>query len=257
MDAYVKPLNHNQLRYVAEYLSVLPRDATAAYLRVYDCTKAAAAVSASHLMDDPRVVAEIERREKELAADLALTAEDVLRELFLVASADPRELTEHYVGACRYCYGDGHEYQRTPAEYKAAFAAYAASVPGLADPLGISFPLLGGLGFNPKRDPCPTCPECHGDGAGYDVIKDTRTLSKSAARLYQGVKRTQHGLEIKIRSPDKCIELAGQYLGLFRSRVEHSGPGGKPIPVAATTVSLKAIDANTAAQMYQALITAA
>lgn len=250
-------LNNNRLRFIAEYVSVMPRNAGAAYQRVYGCDDNSARANASRLMSDESVLAEIARREKEAAADLALTAEDVLRELFLVASADPRELSEHYVGSCRYCHGDGHEYQRTPAEYKRDFAAYAASVPGLADPLGIHFALLGGLGFNPKRLPNPACPECFGHGAGYEIMKDTRTLSPAAARLYQGVERTKHGLKFITRSPDKCIDLAGQYLGLFRSRVEHSGPGGKPIPVAATTVSLKAIDANTAAQMYQALITAA
>lgn len=100
-----RPLNHNQLRFVAEYLAEMPRNGTAAYLRVYGCAYDTANTEAARMLADPRIREEIARREKMLQDDLALEAKDVLRELALVATADPRELTEHYRGACRHCWG--------------------------------------------------------------------------------------------------------------------------------------------------------
>lgn len=251
------PLNHNRLRFVAEYLSAMPRNGTAAYGRVYTtasydtcCTEAA------RLLKDPRIAAEIDKREKQMQAGLALTAADVLEELFLVASADPRELSEHHVGACRYCHGAGFLWHRTQGEYQRDYDAYVVSrkadTSKPADPFGIEFPVLGGIGYNPYKDPHPNCPECFGNGVGFDVYKDTRNLSKAAARLFQGVKRTKEGIEIKIRSPEKAIELAGQHLGLFKKSIELAGKNGGPIQHAGVT--LTTTDPNTAAAIYQSLV---
>lgn len=253
-----RSLNHNQLRFIAEYLAELPRNASAAYKRVYDCSDESAHVLASRLMADSRVQAEIARREEMLRADLELTAADVLRELFLVASADPRELTEYHVGACRYCHGEGHKYQRTPAEYERDLDAYIAMRKADKergpDPLGLEFDVKGGIGFNPYRDPAPDCPECFGKGEGYERFKDTRTLSPAAARLFEGVKRTRDGLEIKIRSREKSLDLAAQHLGIARKAVELTGKNGGPIQTAGVSIAATTTDPIEAANLYRNLI---
>lgn len=247
---------HNRLRFIAEYLAEMPRNATAAYLRVYGCSYDSARAEGSKLLADPIVKAEIEKREAQLSKTLALTAEDVLREIFLVASADPRELSEHHVGACRHCHGFEHQYQRTPNELRIDFEAHVKyrTKRGDPDPLGLDFPMSGGIGFNPYKDPHPDCPECFGKGRGFEVFKDTRNLSPAAVRLYEGVKKTKDGLEIKIRSREKSLELAAQHLGIVRKTVELTGKNGGPVQTASVFVSLGNVDPTTASQLYQTMI---
>lgn len=251
-------LNHNQLRFIAELLTELPRNATTAYQRVYNVSYDVANAASARLMANPRVQAEIARREEMLRTDLELTAADVLREIFLVASADPRELTEYHVGACRHCHGDGHKYQRTPAEYERDVAAHIAmrkhDKDRGPDPFALEFDVQGGIGFNPYRDPAPDCPECFGKGVGYERFKDTRTLSPAAARLYEGVKRTKDGLEIKIRNREKSLDLAAQHLGLSRKTVELTGKGGGPVQTAGVSITATTTDPIEAANLYQNLI---
>lgn len=237
----------------------MPRNGTAAYARVYpDANYDTAKVAASRMLDDPRVIAEIERREAQLHDDLAMTAQDVIRDICLIATADPRELSEHHTGACRYCHGTNHKYQRTQNEYARDVEAHidrrALDKERGPDPLGLEFDAKGGIGFNPYKDPHPQCPECFGKGESFEVFKDTRTLSKGAARLYQGVKRTRDGLEIKIRSQDKAIELAMQTLGLAKTKLEHSGPNGGPIPSTNVNVSTVTNDPVEAANLYKTLL---
>lgn len=244
-------LTHNRLRFIAEYLATTPRNATRAYRTAFGCSERTAAVAGSNLLKDPDVIAEIERREAQMLDDLELKAEDVLKEIFLIATADPRELSEYHVGACRYCHGVGHQYQRTPAEYQRDLDAYM-DASGKDDPLGLSFRALGGVGFNPYAEPHQDCPECFGKGQGYEVFKDTRNLSPGAARLYEGVKRTRDGLEIKQRSREPALQLAAQHLGIAKNKTELTGKDGGPIQTAGVT--FEAVDPIQASQLYQSIM---
>jgi phage terminase small subunit len=253
-----RPLNPSQSRFVDELLATPGMNATEAYCRTYGLeNKDSAAAAASRLMADERIQALIAKRQKELRDSLPLTAGDVVRHLAELSNADPRDLVSYFVGACRYCHGENFKYQRTPAEYEAAFAAYRkaralAAKKGecLPDPLGLEFDHAGGVGFSRKRPPNPDCPECDGLGEGYEVVRDTRTLSPAAARLYAGVKRTKNGLEVNMRSADKALQLAGSHLGLWKDRVEMSGPNGAPIEGKVTVSS----DPQEAAAAYQQLM---
>jgi len=229
-------LTNNQARFVAEYMSVLPRCATKAYQRVFGGEYAIAGSSASLMMSYPHVQAAIAKWEDELRKDLRMDVEQYIRELVLVATADPRDLSERYIGSCRHCHGVGHQHQYTQNEFQLLLNAHIvrrAKDKDLGpDPLGLEFDCKGGPGFNQRRAPHPECTECFGDGKGYEVFKDTRTLSAGAARLYAGVKKTRDGLEIKTRSPDKAIEILGNILGLSK-KVELTGPNGGPLVVQA------------------------
>jgi phage terminase small subunit len=252
----MRDLNPNQRRFVAEYVSVLPRNAKKAYMRAYPtCQESTAGRGAYVLLKNERVRAEIRRYEAQMEKALALKMDDIARDLALVASADARELSEWRVGACRYCYGENHRYQRTPAEMERDLAEYKIrrEIEKRPDPLGLEFDMQGGLGYNPKRAPNLDCPECFGEGEGREVFKDTRHLSPAAARLYAGVKKTRDGMEIKTRSQDKAIELAGQAAGMFKTRTELSGPNGGPIPSVNGNVPLPT-DPIEAAKLYQKLV---
>lgn len=228
-------LTNNQARFVAEYMSVLPRCATKAYMRVFGGEYAIAGSSASLMMSYPHVQAAIAKWEAELCKDLRMDVEQYVRELVLVATADPRDLSERYIGSCRHCHGMGHQHQYTQNEFNMLLNAHIVrrARDKNPDPLGLDFDCKGGMGFNQRRAPHPECTECFGDGVGYEVFKDTRTLSAGAARLYAGVKKTRDGLEIKTRSPDKAIEILGNILGLVKKGVELTGPGGGPVVVQA------------------------
>lgn len=248
-----RPLNNNHLRFIAEYLSRLPRNARAAYQRVYDCKETTAGVEAVRLMADPDIQDEIARREKQLLEGLELTAADVLKEIFLVATADPRELSEHYRGACRNCWGIDFKYQRRPSEYNRDFETYKKA--HADDPYGVNFDILGGVGFTTRKAPNSDCPECDGNGESYEIFKDTRSLSPGAARLFDGVERTRDGLKIKVRNREKALDLAAQHVGISRKSVELTGKGGGPIRTEGNAlVSLAGVDPQTAAAMYQTLV---
>lgn len=191
-------------------------------------------VQASKLLRLPKIQAALERRRVAAQRINALTISDLLEELQLIVKADPRDLMEYYRGACRYCHGEGHQYQRTPAEYARDLQAYLASDVGRKDPAGLAFPQLGGVGFRKRAAPNPECPECEGEGVGYSFVKDTRYLPRAAARLFAGIKETKEGLEIKTRKVDKLVELAMKNLGMLAEKAEGSEEEQEPAPVVVT-----------------------
>ena len=52
------------------------------------------------------------------------------------------------------------------------------------------FDEASGIGYDPRCDPHPDCPECFGEGVVKVFVKDTRDLSPMAERLYAGVEET-------------------------------------------------------------------
>lgn len=212
------PLNLRQQQFVAVLVADPKRNATAAYERVYEARGRIATSAAHRLMQDPRVLAEIDAASAASLKRLHLTADQVLAHIAELATADPRELSEHRRGACRHCWGLGHLYQRTPQQYRDALWRYRSTKEGKEDPAGLFFDHEGGVGFDRRREPHPECPECNGEGVEYSFFKDVRKLSPAAARLYAGVKHTKDGIKIETRSQDKAIELAAKCLGLMRDK---------------------------------------
>ncbi len=248
-------LTHNKLLFISEYCSVMPRNATQAYLRVHGCGYDTARAMASNLIADPIVGAEIERWETELRGKMQFTAEQVIDEITKIAFADPAELIDSRLGACRSCYGDGFKPQRTPEELRQALIQYhdvrrRSKLP--PDPLGLEFDYAGGVGFNRTLAPNSACPECNGEGVPYERVKDTRSLSPGARRLYDGVKRTKDGLEVKVRDRSQLLIKAAEHLGLLKKDVNVRYPDGIP-PI--TTVSTVTNDPVEAAKIYQSMIT--
>jgi len=250
-----RPLTSKQQLFL-EQLPLCNMNAADAYSKAYpNLSRESAARGGYGLMQDPRVKAALEATRAELRQANQMRTQDVLQHIFELATADPRELAEVWIGPCRYCHGDGHLWQRTAGEMDRDFDAYTANKKTMKiDPDGLMFDRKGGIGFNRRVAPHHDCPECGGLGERYEVLKDTRNFSPAAARLYAGVKVGRDGsIEIKTRSQDKALEFAGRCLGLFRDQVDiggQRGPGAVPVPV----VAFAASSPQEAATLYQKLL---
>lgn len=213
-------LNERQQAFVREYLKDF--NGKQAAIRAGYAAKGAD-VTASKLLRNPKVAAEIARQTKERFEKLDIDADALLKRAETILLADPRTLTGHHIGPCRYCWGIDHEYQwKTQREYRDAVVQ--AALDGKAEPSD-----AGGFGFRADGQPNPKCPECCGFGYARAVFADTRNLSPEAAILFEGVEQTRDGLKIKMASKEKAFDVLARYHRLIVDRHEHTGKDGKPI----------------------------
>lgn len=192
--------------------------------------KSRARQAGSDLMQLPEIQARIQQLLAARAERNGIEADDVLKLVWSVATADPNELVEHRRSCCRHCYGVNHDHQRTQRERDRAYASWQASVEAFAKLTpevqlrtpkpADTFDEQGGTGWDPRRDPNPECPECFGEGKAHVFFKDTRKLSPAARSLYAGVKETKEGLEIKLHSQADARRDIMRHLGLFNDKVE-------------------------------------
>ena len=234
-------LTDRQQRFVEEYLTDL--NATQAAIRAGYSEDTARAIGCENLTK-PDIAAAIEAAMAERSKRVQITADEVLRELVDVALGDVNELIEHRIGCCRFCWGKEFRYQRTRNELVRAEVAHAAENEKAikkGEPTTL-FDEEGGEGFHALREPSPDCPECFGEGQGRPLFKDTGRASARARRLYSGVKVTKDGMEMKLRSQDKAIELLGRHLGMWKDKVELTGKDGGAIPTSLTISFLKPTD---------------
>jgi phage terminase small subunit len=183
---------------------------------------------ASEMLAMPEVALLLEKAMQSRAERVAIDADDVLKRMHAVATADARELTEIYHCCCRYCWGKDNRYQFTPREMADAKREHElAEIEAAHEEKKIApFDEAGGIGFDPRRDPNQQCQECFGRGVDEVVFKDTRDLSPGARLLYAGVKTTQHGMEIKTHDQMSMLVNVGKHLGMFETKVRHSGNVG-------------------------------
>lgn len=205
-----------QEAFVREYL--LDLNATQAAIRAGYSARTAQE-QGSRLLSNVMVSKSLAAAVKARAERTLISADQVVRELHVIAHADPRELTEFRRLCCRYCHGTGFRYQRTTGEMERDREAYALKKSESKKRLP-PFDEKGGLGYHAKKDPNPECPECFGDGIGHVHINDTRHLSPAAARLFAGVKRTKDGIEVLTRGQDNALIHLGKHAGAFKERIE-------------------------------------
>lgn len=160
-----------------------------------------------------------------------LDAEGISRMWAEIPTADPNELTQHIHAPCRYCRGEGHEYQwKTEREFREAKARAVFDLftddelRDLAMAGGIDDPRIptdaGGYGYRITDDPNPECPECSGVGVEITRMADTRRLSGGARLLFDGVKETRQGIEIRMQDRAKALENLAKSIGMFAGKVE-------------------------------------
>jgi hypothetical protein len=92
------PLNDNQLAFLDRYLASYPRNAREAYAAVYGCKLSTAATESNRLLKDPRVLAEIAKRESPARGRFTLSADRIRREIAAIAHSDLRHYTIDVAG---------------------------------------------------------------------------------------------------------------------------------------------------------------
>lgn len=210
--------------FIDEY--VKHRSSIEAYRTAYDATRmrpSTAHRNAHRLLNSEQVRTEIDKRLAEIGESVhdetAFDVTQALQAFMDIATADPDELTGLRIGACRYCWGDGHNYQyRHEREYLEALAD--------AEEKGEDHKLPmpdGGFGYNRTRPPHPECTECDGLGEQYFAPIDTSKISPSAKALFQGAKPTQAGIQILVADKAKALENAAKIVGAFTDRLHVTG----------------------------------
>lgn len=201
-------LTLKQARFVDRYL--VQANAAAAYTHAYGRTGRVAESAGSRLLRNVEVAREIAQRREADAKAADVEVERVIREAWIIATADARELVEFRRYACRHCYGEGHRHQRADAEICGDLRAWIGSGREESE-----FDRKGGGGFDAHRGPAADCPECFGDGIGRVVVHDTRALSPRARALFAGVRETSYGVQILMHDRGAALDLLARHLGLY------------------------------------------
>ncbi|MDO2432108.1 terminase small subunit [Enterobacter bugandensis] len=192
-------------RFIAEYLK--DNNATAAAAR--------AGYSDSNygrqLIANPNVAQAIAQQQKASIARTLGSADEVLAQMWQLATFDANQLSQYRRGACRYCWGFGHQYQwRDAVEFEEK--RLEAVERDRREPED-----TGGYGYDHTREPNPTCPRCNGDGIGQPYFPDTRKLPAASRLAYSGVKVGKNGVEITAISRERMFEAVMKRLGLADS----------------------------------------
>lgn len=194
-------------RFVDEYLIDL--NGTQAAIRA-GYSAATAQEQSSRLLSIVMVQRAVAAARKAQQERTQVEADKVVLEAWNIMTADPRELVQVKVGCCRHCWGEGHRYQRTLAEYNHDREKFREGGKPPED-----WEEQGGIGYSPLREAHPACPECHGDGCPRVVLGDTRTLSPGTRALYAGAKETKYGIEVQMHDKGAAMEKLFKHLGLY------------------------------------------
>ena len=201
-------LTDQQRLFVAEYLK--DNNATQAAIRA-GYSKKTANEQGARLLAKVSIAQAIAQQQKASIARTLGSADEVLEQMWQLATFDANQLSQYRRGACRYCWGFGHHYQwRDMVEFEEQ-RLKALERKG-KEPVDV-----GGYGYDHNREPNPACPRCNGDGIGQPYFADTRKLPPDAALAYSGVKLGKHGVEITAISRERMYEAVMKRLGLADS----------------------------------------
>ncbi|MFS3466249.1 terminase small subunit [Citrobacter freundii] len=201
-------LTAQQRLFVAEYLK--DGNATQAAIRAGYSKKSAEQIG-YQLLKKTSVAQAIAQQQKASIARTLGSADEVLEQMWQLATFDANQLSQYRRGACRYCWGFCHHYQwRDMVEFEEQ-RLKALERKG-KEPVDV-----GGYGYDHNREPNPACPRCNGDGIGQPYFADTRKLPPDAALAYSGVKLGKHGVEITAISRERMYEAVMKRLGLADS----------------------------------------
>jgi len=218
-------LNHKQQLFVQEYCKDF--NATQAAIRAGFSEKAAGQIGHEQLKKH-EIQAAIDEYKEKIATLAEIDAAWVLKQWKQIATADANDLMQLRRGCCRHCYGIGHAYQWTEAEFLA--------VQNKCIELGKEPPdSSGGMGFDVNAEINPDCPECGGLGQELVHFEDTRKLKGAARRLYAGVQKTKDGIKILTRDQDSALLNIAKYIGMLVEKKEISGPNGGPVSMSHIT----------------------
>ena len=190
----------------------------AEYLKDNNATAAAARAGYSdpnygrQLITNPNVAQAIAQQQKASIARTLADADEVLAQMWQLATFDANQLSQYRRGACRYCWGFGHHYQWRDAVEFEEETAKTEGREGAKPPED-----TGGYGYDHNKEPNPECPRCNGDGIGQPYFPDTRKLPAVSRLAYSGVKVGKNGVEITAISRERMFEAVMKRLGLADS----------------------------------------
>lgn len=221
-DQLLAEMDPRHVQFVEQYLIELNQ--TKAYQAVFgrDMSPKVACVSAHHLLKTPNVTRLMAMRVRAMFDRTEGLQDRMLAQQFALAFADPNELVEHRRECCRYCYGITHEYQLKPSEQDQRRIEWQKEVREAlaAKEEPPEWDELGGVGFDPRKEPVESCPECYGEGVPRIVMKDTRDLSPAAKALYAGAKWGKDGMEMLMHSQEKARDVLLKILKLYDDKAE-------------------------------------
>lgn len=201
-------LTAQQRRFVAEYLK--DGNATQAAVRAGYSKKSAEQIGYQLLQKTPVAQAIAQQQKASIVRTLG-SADEVLEQMWQLATFDANQLSQYRRGACRYCWGFGHHYQwRDMVEFEEK--RLEALERKNREPVDV-----GGYGYDHNREPNPECPRCNGDGIGQPYYPDTRKLPAASRLAYSGVKVGKNGVEITAISRERMFEAVMKRLGLADS----------------------------------------
>lgn len=201
-------LTDQQRLFVAEYLK--DNNATQAAIRA-GYSKKTANEQGARLLAKVSIAQAIAQQQKASIVRTLGSADEVLEQMWRLATFDANQLSQYRRGSCRYCWGFGHQYQwRDAVEFEEKLAEALAKK-------GKEPNDRGGYGYDHTSSPNPKCPRCNGDGIGQPFFADTRKLAPDAALAYSGVKLGKNGVEITSISRERMFEAVMKRLGLADS----------------------------------------
>lgn len=236
-------LTHKQEAYCVALIELSSRPM--AYRRAYNVgplTKPGTVwEECKRLEANPAIIRRLNELRDLAAANTTVSKQRLIQFLWDRIMADRRDVINHVRRCCRHCWGgDLHQYQwKDEMEFIMASAevlVWNANFPEGDDPKRKREPTdEGGYGFDPHREPNPTCDsdQCMGDGMGKTVIADTTQLVGAAALIYEGVKETAQGLEIKLADRNADMVMLSKLLGWSVEKVDstvRNAMGGKELP---------------------------
>ncbi|MFY7239274.1 terminase small subunit [Enterobacter cloacae complex sp. IR5450] len=195
----------------------------AEYLKDNNATAAAARAGYSdpnygrQLITNPNVAQAIAHQQKASIARTLGGADEVLAQIWQLATFDANQLSQYRRGACRYCWGFGHQYQwRDMVEFEEKrLEALERKSREPAD--------VGGYGYDHNREPNPACRSTE-----TLIIKSWRELGIDIDEMDEGTRASMDGqvpakttyLEWLARQP---AQRQDQVLGAERGRLFRAG----------------------------------
>ncbi|PHZ53069.1 hypothetical protein CK478_02385 [Enterobacter hormaechei] len=176
-------LTAQQRLFVAEYLK--DGNATQAAIRAGYSKKSAEQIG-YQLLQKTSVAQAIAQQQKASIARTLGGADEVLAQMWQLATFDANQLSQYRRGACRYCWGFGHQYQwRDMVEFEEKrLEALERKSREPAD--------VGGYSYDHNREPNPACPRCNGDGNDIKQANDElEQQAKDIAKNAQDVGKVQ------------------------------------------------------------------
>lgn len=203
-----RELTQRQKQFIVEYQ--IDGNATQAAIRAGYSAKTAQEQGA-RLLSNVMVAQEIAQQQKASISRSLISADEVLCQMWKLATFDANQISQYRRGSCRYCWGFGYQYQwRDMVEFEEK--RLEATERKRREPVDV-----GGYGYDHTKEPNPRCPRCNGDGIGQAFFADTRRLEPSAALAYSGVRVGKNGVELTSISRERMYEAVIKRLGLADS----------------------------------------